>query len=386
MANPEQLEILMRGPAAWNEWRNQHPEEWIDLTEAVLAHVGYSGHLTTANLEEIDFRNAKLTGANLTAVNLFRADLRGADLSEAKLFGAFLKEADLAQADLRGTNLVAADLTEANLTAALLLGADLSGANLSGANLTYATLLNADFTQATCYHAIFTQVLLSHAIFVDVDLGAAQGLQTVNHVGPSVMDINTLYQSRGKIPEAFLRGIGVPENLIEYLPSLSGQPLQFYSCFISYSHNDKAFARRLHDGLQGRGIRCWLDEKQLLPGHNIYDEVDRGIRLWDKVLLCCSQHSLTSWWVDNEINTAFAKEQHLQKERGRKALALIPLDLDGYLFTGWNDGKAQQVKARLAADFKGWEHDNAKFEEQFERVVKALQTDDGREAPPTPRL
>ena len=41
--------------------------------------------------------------------------------------------------------------------------------------------------------------------------------------------------------------------------------------------------------LQSGGIRCWLDERQLLPGDDIYDMVDRGIRLWDKVLLCCSE-------------------------------------------------------------------------------------------------
>ena len=55
-----------------------------------------------------------------------------------------------------------------------------------------------------------------------------------------------------------------------------------------YAHEDKLFARRLHDALQGRGVRCWLDEKQMLPGDDIYEQVDRGIRLWDKVLLCCS--------------------------------------------------------------------------------------------------
>ena len=43
-----------------------------------------------------------------------------------------------------------------------------------------------------------------------------------------------------------MRGAGVPEEFITYMRSLVANPIEFHSCFISYSSKDQEFAERLH--------------------------------------------------------------------------------------------------------------------------------------------
>ena len=132
----------------------------------------------------------------------------------------------------------------------------------------------------------------------------------------------------------------------------------------------------------------WM-KSNCYPADDISRELERGIHLWDKFLLCASKNSLTSWWVEDKIKTTLEKERALRKERGKPVHKLIPLNLDGYMFTDeWDLGVlANEIRSRVAADFRDWEKPSSNFAQQVDRVIKALRADEGaREMPPPSKL
>lgn len=377
MANPEHEAILRQGVDVWNLWQKNNPYVEIDLRDA-----DFSGtDLSYINLSGANLIHVNLSYANLRSANLDNADLSYADLRFIQLNNTYLYKANFSYSNLSFANIDNSNLSYANLTAADLLSANLYGANLSSANLNTARLIGTNLTNAKLNYTNLTEVGCGHTVFANVDLSTAKSLDTIRHKFFSTLGIDTIFQSKGKIPEKFLRGCGVPETLITFLPSMLEEAIQFYSCFISYSHADKEFAKRLHDRLQGEGIRCWLDEHQLNPGDKLHSTIYEAIRLYDKVILCCSETSLKSWWVEKEFENVIAKEEDFHEP------LLIPVALDNYLFEQsadeWFIGEIR--KKRLVQSFENWKDHDA-FEAAFAKVVKALRTDGGKPPPPTPKL
>jgi hypothetical protein len=66
---------------------------------------------------------------------------------------------------------------------------------------------------------------------------------------------------------------------------MAGRPIEYYSCFISYSTKDQEFADRLYADLQAKGERYWFAPHDIQGGRKIHEQIDDAIRLHDKLLL-----------------------------------------------------------------------------------------------------
>jgi hypothetical protein len=326
--------------------------------------------LQGADLRGIVLAGADLQGAYLHAANLQDANLEGVNFSRAMLRQADLSGANLRAAELRGAHLEVADLDGALLGLASLRNADLDGANLRGAELRgadfYATLLNG---------TAFDGALFGATTFARVNLSTAIELEFARHSGPSSVGIETLLLSGGRVPEVFLRGCGVPEHVIELQRALvgGGAPIEFYSCFISYSHKDDGFAQRLHGRLQQEGLRVWFAPEELKAGRKLHEQIDDAIRLHDKLLLVLSEASMASEWVATEISKARQREG----KEGRQVL--FPIALTSFeAIRNWerfdaDTGKdsAREVREYFIPDFSNWKDHDA-FEAAFARLLKDL--------------
>ncbi len=356
MANPEHLKTLKQGVKAWNKWRKENP--------------GVRPNLRTADLSEADLSRANLHNANLNEREQRTEDDNYPTLDDSYFKGANLRRTNLKGSNLGDSNLRWATLDKANLSAAILIGANFTNADLSGANLNLTYLERANFYGANLTEADLTDAALRETVFGDTNLSGAKGLESCKHYGPSTVDHRTLAKS-GKLPLEFLRGVGLPDTLIDYLPSLLGEALQFYSCFISYSSKDQKFAERLHADLQDKGVRCWLDRVDLRIGDELRPAIDEAIRIHDKVLLILSEYSMKSKWVDHEVKKALNREIDL------KGTVLFPIRVDSAVMRSRKGWAAEVRKERNIGDFTRWK-DHDTYQKEFERLIRDLKQEPKR--------
>lgn len=272
---------------------------------------------------------------------------------------------DLSGTDLRGKMLRGINLSSSNLSGSDLRDANLRHADLSRSKLDGARLHRAYISNARLHETSFKGTVLYETVFANVSLSTAKHLSKCVHRGPCVIDHRTLSRSN-TLPLEFLRGCGLPDPTIAELSQPKRRAPTYCSCFISYSSRNQDFADRLYADLQAHGVRCWFAPRDIPIGARVRDAIDEGIREKERVLLILSEHSVSSSWVEKEVETAF------EEERRRKELVLFPIRLDDAVMSASQSWASDIRRARQIGDFSGWKaHDN--YRDAFDRLLRDLQ-------------
>lgn len=356
MTKDEMVHLLKTDVGKWNRGRPDASKTKLDLSGT--------------NFEGCDLRSARLSFTDMTGVRFGTADLSGANLS-----GASFANTQFRDATLREVTALATDFTGAHFDGSNLTGAELKGCNCDKADFRDTILSGAQFQWCDLLGTNFSGAVFHQTLLLDLDLSATTGLDDIRRGGPCTLGLDTIYRSQGKIPESFLREVGVPEEFIRYMPSLIGAQagIQFYSCFISYSHKDEAFAERLFSRLRDAKLRVWYAPEEMKGGQKIHEQIETAIRMYDKLLLVISEASLQSDWVKTEIRNA----RRAERKTGKRKLFPVRL-VDFEMIREWSEfdadsGKDLGVELReyFIPDFSEWkEHDQ--FEAAFTRLLRDL--------------
>ena len=341
MANKKHLSYLTQGVESWNQWRKQNPNIIPSLDGANLRGADLQG----AILSNANIRWANLTGANLQGTNLFQTEfynscLHGCNFSDADMRGAKLHNANLCKAVFHGTNLFRCDFINTNL-------------------------LGASFAGSFCGTTAFS----------NVDLSVVKGLNNVMHMGPSNIDLLTISRSKGMLSYQFLSDAGIPDSLLKvickYTPE-EDKPL-YYSCFISYNHNDETFTTKLWESLRAANAPVWYAPENLKPGIKLYEQIKGAINTHDKILVVLSSYSMQSEWVKTELRNAL-KREHKEKSHILFPIAIASREKVDQWECFYSDiGKdiAVEVREYPIPDFTQWK-DDTKFKPLFEKLLNSL--------------
>ncbi len=345
MANPNHISKLKKGLNYWNPWRMDNSNITPDLSNHEFSKM---------YLSELIFDDSNISNSFFSYC----------DLSEASFTNCNLNGTSFIQ-----NNMVANDMSNSNLIKAFFHGEKLMQTILYNSNLDNCDLMFCNLFEVNAEYANFNNVRIGYTNFSDVNLNNAKNLDLVIHEAPSSIGIDTIIKSRGKIPKKFLRGAGVPEEFIDYIPSLVNQPFQFYTCFISHSSKDQNFNDRLYNDLQTKGVRCWFFPEDAKWGKTVWGEIDREIKIYDKLMVVCSENSLQSEPVIREIERALQREDREHKN------ILFPIRIDNYVFDKWEYERKADVVNKVVGDFSEWDKDVSKYNKSLNKLIKALRAE-----------
>ena len=139
---------------------------------------------------------------------------------------------------------------------------------------------------------------------------------------------------------------------------VNGTDIKYHGIFLSYSHEDKEFVKKLKVLLNEKGVdKVWIDESEIMVGDSLIDKIHEGIEKTEYFGVVLSPHSVESNWVKKELETAMNLEIKSQKV---KILPLLYRDCNLPLF----------INNKLYADFRQTDQYDESIRKLLERLEK----------------
>ncbi|GEM_PF-2088853 len=142
-------------------------------------------------------------------------------------------------------------------------------------------------------------------------------------------------------------------------------PAGYCSAFISYGGPDELFAFKLYEHLLAYGVEAFFFPEAAELGQRIHEVMWTGVRKYDRIVLICSQHSLTRPGVVTELNNLFDREA----QEGTNLL--VPIMLDDYVLSA--PGLAERIRARVIGNFKAALQNETTFRNALGRLLRSLE-------------
>jgi hypothetical protein len=127
------------------------------------------------------------------------------------------------------------------------------------------------------------------------------------------------------------------------------------SIFLSHHYKDKRFARRLGEALASHGVRAWIDEAEIKAGDSLLRKITEGIKDMEFLGVILTPNSVSSTWVQKEVEIATTMEIQQKKV---KVIPILYKDCEIPIF----------LQDKLYADFRN----RAMFQHSLIKLLDAV--------------
>lgn len=348
-------------------------DKLMDAHELCLMTDGKEGaelFLMDTQFHNIEIINRKLDYANLDSISFQSLKVKNSSFSHSRIIWTKVINSqfeDVSFDDCTFKYFMAnfSFFNKCNFIGTDIYNSEFNTGNIKSASFQNSELLENTFKDFGLHDIDYNNATIGNLSLINVSILNPNHLEKVIHRFASYIDANSLLESSQVLPPVFLRGMGIQEQLIEYLPSLAGKAIDFYSCFISYS-KDQNFADRIYSDLQSKGVRCWLYTADMKTGEKLKETIYQAIKMHDKLLVVISANSENSDWVEEEVFKALDEEKKQHKN------ILFPIMIDNTALESEKPWIQKIKNSRHIGDFRDWDKNIEKYTKSLDRLLRDL--------------